>query len=481
MPQSPLTLFNDMARRGARGTGPQALTLEVTEGRVPTELRGVLFRNGPGRLSAYGVDYQHLFDGDGFVQKLAFGPDGVQYRSRYVETPEFQQEQAAGRMLYRGFGTNLPGGLRRNLFRFHFKNTANTNLLWMGDSLLALWEGGGPYELDPETLACLGPWNGGGELSARSSVERMMGNGRPFAAHPKVLPDGKGQSFGLSPGLIQRLIRYRLDTRQGRVQTISEERLPRLTFIHDFALTADGTAVFFDPGVAFHLAGPLLGTIPPAASVRGDDSRETLVRIFPPDQPQASVTAPSGYVFHIPNGYREREGIVVDTCWLEHFPDTDDFAALLQDKRPIHDFLPKLTRHRVDPARGSHSAEVISEYPIELTSINERLRGQKHRYVWGVSEEPGRDMPTVMHALVKVDTALGMSRFRDFHPLIVGEPLLVSRGTAEDDAWLLVLAYDPTDNSGALLILEADSLASVARLRLPEPVHLGFHGIWATA
>ncbi len=467
-----------MARRGATGTGPESLTLAVTEGRVPAELHGVLFRNGPGRLSAYGVDYQHLFDGDGFIQRIEFGSNGVQYRSRYVETPEYLKEQAAGKMLFRGFGTNLPGGLRRNFLRFHFKNTANTNLLWMGDNLLALWEGGGPYAIDPDSLACLGPWEGSGELAARSSVERMMANGRPFAAHPKILPDGSGQSFGLSPGMVQHLLRYSLDTRSGTVQTISEERLPRLTFIHDFALTADGTALFFDPGVAFHLAGPLLGTIPPAASIRGDDSRETLVRVFAPNQPQSTVSAPSGYVFHIPNGFREDRKLIVDTCWLQHFPDTDDFAALLQDETPVHDFLPRLTRHRVDPERGSHSAEVISEYPIELTSINEDRRGQKHRYVWGVSEQPDRGMHTVMHALVKVDTALGMSRFRDFYPLIVGEPLVVPRGSEEDDAWLLVLAYDPADNSGALLILEADSLATVARLRLPQPVHLGFHGVW---
>jgi len=40
--------------------------LRVT-GRIPKELRGTLFRNGPGLLEVYGTPLVHPIDGDGMV------------------------------------------------------------------------------------------------------------------------------------------------------------------------------------------------------------------------------------------------------------------------------------------------------------------------------------------------------------------------------------------------------------------------------
>lgn len=65
-------------------------------------------------------------------------------------------EEAAGRILFRNFGMPIPGGILRNLLRLKFKNTANTSVVMPGGSLLALWEGGLPHRLDPETLETLG-------------------------------------------------------------------------------------------------------------------------------------------------------------------------------------------------------------------------------------------------------------------------------------------------------------------------------------
>ncbi|HEY8375815.1 MAG TPA: carotenoid oxygenase family protein, partial [Nannocystis sp.] len=103
--------------------------LTVVEGAVPPGLRGVLFRNGPGRLQLHGQRYGHLFDGDGHINRFAFTDDGVLYRNRYVRTREFLAEEAARRILYRNFGTNIPGGLHKNLFRTRFKNVANTSVI----------------------------------------------------------------------------------------------------------------------------------------------------------------------------------------------------------------------------------------------------------------------------------------------------------------------------------------------------------------
>merc|ERR1712137_547435 len=59
---------------------------------------------------------------------------------------------------------------------FRRKNLANTNVLSWGGRLLALWEGGKPYELNPVSLATLGETNLAGTLK----------DGDQFTAHPRI-------------------------------------------------------------------------------------------------------------------------------------------------------------------------------------------------------------------------------------------------------------------------------------------------------
>jgi all-trans-8'-apo-beta-carotenal 15,15'-oxygenase len=51
-----------------------ALDYEVTdvEGEIPSQLRGVYYRNGPGTFEAGSEMYAHPFDGDGLELSLSF-------------------------------------------------------------------------------------------------------------------------------------------------------------------------------------------------------------------------------------------------------------------------------------------------------------------------------------------------------------------------------------------------------------------------
>ena len=53
----------------------------------------------------------HWFDGDGLVQHFQIGRTGVTHAARFVQTEKYEEEQAAGKFLYGGAGTSLPGGL----------------------------------------------------------------------------------------------------------------------------------------------------------------------------------------------------------------------------------------------------------------------------------------------------------------------------------------------------------------------------------
>lgn len=104
----------------------------------------------------------------------------IKCSSRFVHTNEFKEEKSANKFLYRGtFGTARRGletffpvkrlGINEdppptstlskivgNAFRTSIKNTANTQVISFGGKLLALFEAGLPYRLDPVTLDTLG-------------------------------------------------------------------------------------------------------------------------------------------------------------------------------------------------------------------------------------------------------------------------------------------------------------------------------------
>src|SRR5882724_7426985 len=103
---------------------PEEIALEVT-GHLPQELRGTLYRNGPGRWEAGGFVAQHAFDGDGLISKFVIDGGTVRFRSRYVRTPKFQIEQAGKGAGVRGIGNQRPGGVLANAGRFP-ADSANT-------------------------------------------------------------------------------------------------------------------------------------------------------------------------------------------------------------------------------------------------------------------------------------------------------------------------------------------------------------------
>lgn len=122
-------------------------------GEIPAGLYGTFFRNGPGLVDINGQRYHHPFDGDGMICAIAFSQGRAYFRNRFVRTEGFVAEQAAGKILYRGvFGTQKPGGWLANVFDNRIKNIANTNVIYWGGKLLALWEAAEPYRLDPKTL-----------------------------------------------------------------------------------------------------------------------------------------------------------------------------------------------------------------------------------------------------------------------------------------------------------------------------------------
>jgi all-trans-8'-apo-beta-carotenal 15,15'-oxygenase len=357
--------------------------LRITEGGIPKGLRGVLYRNGSGRMERGGNYYGHPFDGDGMISRFAFTDQGIHYRNRFVRTRWFLEEEAAGQILYRNFGTNRPGGFHRNMFRLRFKNAANTNVIYHGGKLLALWEGGLPHQLHPESLNTIGAFTyEGALLSPTSLMGRVVGPELPFSAHPRFDPaTGDLYNFGIAMGLKPVLMLYRVDS-SGRLYRLDSVRLDAMGFMHDFALTQNWFVFFFCP-LTFDLVQMILGLKPVMCCAAFAERRSTQVILVPRKggSPVKLSSAPC-FVFHFSNAFEDKEGrIVVDGPRYGRFPAVEPFAEL--PRKGFGDF-PKmlLTRFTIDLKKRSVLEEELSGCPAELPRANPLKSGEHYRYIW---------------------------------------------------------------------------------------------------
>ena len=119
----------------------------------------------------------HPFDADGLLSAVTFSNGTAWFRNRFVRTRGYVRERRAKKILFRGaFGTQKPGGMLANFLDVRLKNTANTNVIYWANRLMALWEGGNPYRLEPDSLRTIGEYK----------LKGLLKSGQPFSAHPKI-------------------------------------------------------------------------------------------------------------------------------------------------------------------------------------------------------------------------------------------------------------------------------------------------------
>ncbi|MCS6815465.1 MAG: carotenoid oxygenase family protein, partial [Cyanobacteria bacterium] len=446
-------------------------------------LHGTLFRNGPGLLDVNGQRIHHPFDGDGMVCAIAFHNGRAHFRNRFVKTAGYLAEQKAGRILYRGvFGTQKPGGWLANIFDLGLKNIANTQVIYWGSKLLALWEAAEPYRLDPHTLETLGLEYFDGQLSP----------GDAFAAHPRIDPgDGTREprlvNFSIKPGLSTAITVYELNLAGQIVETYTHY-VPGFAFIHDFVITPR-YCIFFQNPVDFNPLPYVFGLRGAGECLRFHPERPTRVIVIPrphsfeadeqiPSQPYVLETQ-AGFVFHHANAFAQGDRLVVDSVCYASFPElqpgTDfeevDFAALPPGQ---------LWRFQLDLTNKTVDRHLLEPRCCEFPYVHPQHVGRNYRYVYlGAAHAPTGNAP--LQGILKVDLHANNRQFWSAAPHgFVGEPVFVPRpdATTEDDGWLLTLVYDSKRDRSDLVILDAHNLdrGTIACLHLSHHIPYGLHG-----
>ena len=441
--------------------------LDDIEGEVPPRLRGTLFRNGPGRSSLGGKWFAHWFDGDGMIVAVRFDDQGIHFQNRYVATRNYRDEGQAGRILYRGFGKMVPGGLFANALR-PLANVSNTSVVMEYGRLLSLWEGGPPMALDPADLRTLG-------------METFNGTVNAFSAHPKVDPEtGELFNFGLEYGARCVLMPYRLN--KGIVSRLPTVDLPYPVMNHDFVLTRSHLAFCLGPIVVASPLKVLLGLRSFDSTLHWDSGRPTLILIVRRDgsgKPRL-IEADPFFQFHFANGYEEDGSLVMD---LARYP---DYRTIGQALRTFwksswpSDGMASLTRLTLDLATGrvgarSYEVGLANEFP----TINPKLAARRHRYVYMLCN-PADRLSGLQQQIAKVDTETGAAELHDFAPDgYPGEPLFIATGEdGEDDGVIVTLVFSSSRRRSQLVCLDARNpgAAPIFVARLKHHIPFGLHG-----
>ena len=445
--------------------------IDDIEGEIPLELEGTLFRNGPGQLDINGQKYGHPFDGDGMVCAIAFKAGKAHFKNQFVKTPEFIAEQKAGKILYRGvFGTQKAGGWLSNIFDLRNKNVANTNVVYQGGKLLALWEAARPYSLNPQSLDTLGQETFDGKLAA----------GQVFTAHPRR-DDHTGDlwGFGVQPGPKSTISIYRV-TNQGELSTESQVKVSGFCFLHDFAYTPN-YRIFMQNPVSFKPLPFMLGLATAGECIELKPNSPSQFLLIDRQGNLQTIETDPCFVFHHCNAYEEGDEIIVDSVCYPDYPKLEpntDFREIDFDKV----IAGQLWRFTINPKLGTVKRELILERSCEFPVVHPRCMGQKYRYAYigAIAKESGN---APLQAIAKVDMQTGNQEFHSFAPRgFISEPIFVPRdrnnNSTEDDGWVLTLIFDAAHNRSDLVVLDAQNITGkpLATLHLKHHVPYGLHG-----
>ena len=477
-----------------------ATDLKVT-GHIPEHLHGRYLRNGPNPAAEVDPATYHWFTGDGMVHGVALR-DGKAcwYRNRWVRSPA----------VCTTLGEPAPDRIDPRAGMLSVG--ANTNVLTHAGKTLALIEAGvANYELTDE-LDTVGTCDFDGTLPGG------------YTAHPHRDP-ATGELHAVSYSFARgRTVQYSVIDTKGHARRTVDIEVSGSPMMHDFSLT-DKYVVIYDLPVTFDPVQVMPASVPrwlqlparlvmqsvvgrvrvpsPIAAMANRDTRRSvgLPYAWNPNYPARIGVMPREgsnqdvrwfdiepcYVYHPLNAYSEiRDGAEVLVLDVVRYSRMFD-----RDRRGPGESPPTLDRWTVNLTTGAVSTECRDDRAQEFPRINEALTGARHRFGYTVGMDGGFVATAEMSTSVyKHDYAAGSTVIAALDPdLLMGEVCFVPNPAdegaggagAEDDGILMGYGYHRGRDEGQMLLLDAQTLESVATVHLPQRIPMGFHGNWAAS
>lgn len=443
------------------------------EGALPEFLRGSLYLVGPARFDCFGQRYRHWLDGDGMVVALHLGDGTPRAAARYVRTEKWLEEEAAGRAIYRTFGTAFAGDrLRRGRA---LASPANVSVQPFAGRLLVFGEQGLPYELDPWDLETRGRFDFG-----------CLNEATPFAAHPALDPEsGEMVNFGVSFAADRPVLHLFHFARAGDLTARLRVELPHPYSMHDFSLTRRFAVFVLSPYLLD--VAPMFAsgaTVADCLHWRPELGTRLALVDRASGELAASIPIGEGYCLHQVNAYDDGETLIVDLLELEEpvYPDYDGLPEPFVRVRPAH-----IVRLCVEPASGriverrSVNGGLAADFPV----IDPHRAGSPSELFWMLAiSDTGRPGRKFFDRLQRFDWRTGgvADQYATRPPRYLGgEPVFVPERAGGEAGVILCPELDVERRQSTFVVLDALDLGRgpLARLVLPTPVHLGFHAAFA--
>lgn len=425
-------------------------------GEIPKELNGTFYRNGPNPHYVYSANY-HMFEGYGMIHAITFHNGQVTYKNRWIRTEKFLKERRAGRSLFGGMRDFMA---RDDSVKNCSVNTANTNVVWHHNKLLALNEGGQPVEIDINDLTRCNPY------TFNHSLDRTM------MAHPKIDPVTGELIFYsyFGPNF-----RYFIADKNGKITYQTTIPMPFLCMMHDFAITEN-----FSILPLFPLTWDFERVMRREPIFKWEPNLNTRFAIIPrygnaKDVMWFEDQAAMG--FHVVNAHEEDGKIILEMVVMDDIP--PDVIAFDDDSVAYTNYF---TRWVFDLKRRTIIKERLDNMNVEFPRIDERFVGRNYRHAFmncTTTKNSLNLFESIVHYGMKNDK-------KQIHHFGEGsyalEPIFVARSASsqEGDGFLLSYVYREALNRSDLVILDAQHVDEepVAIVQLPHRVPFGFHGCW---
>jgi len=434
------------------------------EGRLPRELAGTLYRNGPAWTERAGFRYEHWFDGDGMVHGWRLGSQGVAHRARMVATPKFVREQKAGRFLYPAAGTTVPDAqpVRNN----DDANTANTSVVSINGRLFALCEAGSAFELDPDQLSTLGP------VTWRPDLASI-----PFSAHPLRDRDGSLWNFGainLMGG--NGLVIWHIGA-DGALRSADVLETPVRGYLHAFAMT--------DRHLIFALAPFRFGEGQGAffERLRFQPDQPLRIAVVDKDTPAQARWFETDFsmIYHYGDAFERAGRIVVRAVQHDDAADArSPMRAAMNGHAHGGGGGGRLRELHLDLRGGSARWHDTGIGGIEFPLFDARTAGDRAAVLYAPAIEGDTAAP-YFNAVCALDPARGRRQVHRYgRDILAEEHMFVPRPGSRraGEGWLVGTLLDAARGRSGIAVLDAERVGRgpLAQAWLPYTVPLGFHG-----
>lgn len=496
-------------------TPERELSVPITCTDLPADLVGTYYRNGPGKFEVFDDQVMHPADADSMVTAATFIGNGTLYfRNRFIRTKGYQQELRQGKSLYSGkYGTPKPvwaGGGK-------IKHVANMNIMWWAGRILALWDSGQPYKLDPLSLGTAGATDlGTGPVGNKGALGPMVSENDGLAARIRIDPVKNRLccfDYAANPvgGTSLRLLEFDKEFRPA--QPVQSRSIPSPlrplpgSYACDSVLTQDW--VVFTASAQKQAAtgiGALLGGAETDAS-GASDTYLVLFRRDGSDGGKPRICAvDSHFNLHNANGYQDENGhVIIDSVRA----DQQSQWPPVTNGKPVWETVDfekdvsksTLWRYVVDVSGAGSSngdgsdmssgARLVSSTELcrrclSFPVINPAVSTLPYRYTWALTGSKAEGA-SPMQGIIKVDTQdplkhqVWMPEPHEF----CGEPAYAARAgsegtspSAEDDGYIMSIIMDGKSKESSLIVLNAKDITKGPIARVPLGVNIphGMHG-----